>query len=367
MSTPHRSLILTLIATISLSAIASSTYNTIHNRFGALLRPGTGTTLSDNFLCENNTSSLPLIHTDSVHVTGSYRYVVRIANVHNKPHRSYSVTLSSGKKTRITNPQCGLVFNYSDSLNYCALMMQCCDTDPSDDISNVRTMTITLHRISHGTDSIIATYSPSDDIDLYDGLNAIGVETSLTHTTILAGCKRLHPVGEANITAPAAPVRIGYITGPGASTRVERTVLSLPEQQTQIIPTDWTTESLSSHFNNSHDPLEGFYSYLDRDTEDKWLRLGGRYTIAVVANQEGNYDIIYISGAQVRKDLWHTGYLKGSLTPTPFSGTYTATWIDATFIPFTLDVQASFTESSILTIRFPVYRSQVRFYRRPTP
>ena len=94
--------------------------------------------------------------------------------------------------------------------------------------------------------------------------------------------------------------------------------------------------------------------------EDKWLRLGGRYTLALVRNDDG-YDIIYIDGAQVKKSLWHEGMLKGRLTKTMFSGNYEASWIDATLEPIDRDVQATLENGIILTVNFPVYKSQVRF------
>ena len=94
--------------------------------------------------------------------------------------------------------------------------------------------------------------------------------------------------------------------------------------------------------------------------QDEWLRLGGRYTLAIVRADKG-YDIIYMGGAQVKKTMWQAGMLKGHLTRTVFSGNYDATWIDATMEPIDEDVQASIENGIILTLSFPVYKSQVRF------
>ena len=93
---------------------------------------------------------------------------------------------------------------------------------------------------------------------------------------------------------------------------------------------------------------------------DDWLRLGGRYTLAVVRADDG-YDLIYIDGAQVKKTMWQTGMLKGHMTKTIFSGNYDLTWIDATMEPIEKDAQASIENGVILTLSFPVYKSQVRF------
>lgn len=367
MNSLSRIISLTLFATIALAALTSSRYNTAHNIFGSLRHPLMQQSIAKGMLCDNNTTTSPLIHTDTTALSGPFRYFIRIANLHNKPTRSYSVTSPTGDKSKISNPQWGLVFNFTDSLNYHALLLQCHNIDPANDIADRRSMTITLHKVTNGTDSIIGTFTPTSDIDLYDRLNAIGIETTLTHTIILAGQKRLHEIARLTLPAPSSPTHVGYILGPGAKTELERTVLTIPENNATITPTHWTIPDLNRHFSQSTDPVEGYYSYLDRDTEDKWLRLGGRYTIAIVRTPTQSYDIIYISGAQVRKDIWRTGYLKGTLTPTQFTDNYTATWLDATFRPFNLDVQAKIEAASILTIRFPVYSSQIRFYRHNSP
>ena len=109
----------------------------------------------------------------------------------------------------------------------------------------------------------------------------------------------------------------------------------------------------------SADPVEGYWQYLDRDMDDEWLRLGGRYTIATV--QAGNgYDIIYIDGAKVKKSLWQPGMLKGHITKTIFTGNYDLFWIDATMEPIDDEAYATVENGVILTLNFPTYKSQVR-------
>jgi hypothetical protein len=49
------------------------------------------------------------------------------------------------------------------------------------------------------------------------------------------------------------------------------------------------------------------------------------------------------------------------MTRTIFSGNYDASWIDATMEPLDKDVQATIENGVILTLNFPVYKSQVRF------
>lgn len=53
--------------------------------------------------------------------------------------------------------------------------------------------------------------------------------------------------------------------------------------------------------------------------------------------------------------------LKGHLSTTHFTDTYVAMWVDATLQMMSQDVQASVENGVILTMKFPVYASQVRF------
>ena len=147
---------------------------------------------------------------------------------------------------------------------------------------------------------------------------------------------------------------------------VERTTLSTDSQAPRHILTTWTREALDQHLAMSSDPIEGYWQYQDRDMEDKWLRLGGRYTVAVVA-ASGGYDIIYLSGAQVNATQWQPGMLKGHISKTIFDGHYDLEWIDATFLPITLDAYAAFSDGVLMTLNFPVYNSQMRLSKVLAP
>ena len=125
------------------------------------------------------------------------------------------------------------------------------------------------------------------------------------------------------------------------------------------LQTEWTREALDEYFAQSADPVEGYWQYLDRDMDDEWLRLGGRYTLATVQSVNG-YEIIYIDGAKVKKSLWNLGMLKGHIFKTIFTGNYDLFWIDATMEPIDDEAYATIENGVILTLNFPTYKSQVR-------
>lgn len=123
-------------------------------------------------------------------------------------------------------------------------------------------------------------------------------------------------------------------------------------------------DSLLAHVLTSSDSIEGVWEYLDRTNDPQYARPGGRYTLATVANDDGGYDIVYINGAAVYSDSWKPGMLKGRLRPTIFIDHFDLEWIDSEFKPMTEDVHASVTDGSILTLSFPLYKSELRFSRR---
>jgi len=96
------------------------------------------------------------------------------------------------------------------------------------------------------------------------------------------------------------------------------------------------------------------------------LRLGGRYTLALVRADNG-YDLIYIDGAQVKKSLWQPGMVKGHMTKTLFTGNYDLNWIDATMEPIDSEAYSTVENGVILTLYFPMYSSQVRFAKAINP
>lgn len=127
---------------------------------------------------------------------------------------------------------------------------------------------------------------------------------------------------------------------------------------------EWTIDLLKQRFASTSDPLEGFWTHLDRENNPAYARPGGTYTLAVVRTPAGTYDILYISGARILADKWKPCMLKGSLVPTIFVGQYTLMWIDSEFEPITEDLSADITDNSVLALRFPLYESVIRLSKQ---
>lgn len=325
---------------------------------------GRSKVIVDDRLVEENASIGTAITLDTMKVNSiSYRYQLRLANLNNKQGKTISVkNPMTGERTAISNPEWGLIFNYdNNSGNYCAVVLSCDNSTPYDDITDQRTMKVSIvHRADQESHELAHTLL-TKGVSLEDDLNTICVDVDELHVTISIGKNELQQVLEADITRPTGAVSVGYLAGPGARVAIERAVLTIEnEKQVGTSTTLWTREGLDAYLEQSADPVEGYWQYLDRDMQDEWLRLGGRYTLAIVRADDG-YDLIYIDGAQVKKSQWQWGMLKGHMTKTAFSGNYDLRWVDATMEPIERDAYATIENGIILTLHFPIFKSQVRF------
>lgn len=351
--------ILTLLLCLTALTVANAAtiYKTKHNKYEGLARIPDFNPESGEI--DNMHERIDVMLDSTSIATPAYRYFARIANLHNQEGKSYAI-VSGGRKTRVAATQCGIIFNALDDSNYHAVLVSCHNSHLHDDILDKRYMEVELVQVTGNQEQVLKSVQIDKDIDMGDGLNAIGVDVSNNTVNVLVGNNSLNQIFTIELPAMHNSSHVGLAIGPGAKVKVERTVLSYKTNDQSIINTPWTIEKLNQHFALSKNPYEGYWEYLDRDMSDDVLRLGGRYTIALVETEAG-YDMIYVSGAQVKKRMWTTGMLKGRLEKTIFTDNFKASWIDATFRPIDLDVQATFESGVILAVKFPVYKSQVRF------
>lgn len=346
---------------------ARSHYNSASNNFGGLFphpgmrMQGRHKAIEDQLLIEENATMATALTIDTamVHST-AYRYQMRLANLNNKQGKAMSIkNPMTGSRTKVDSPQWGLVFNRDEMGNYCAVVLSCENSAPYDDITDERTMQITVIQYSDGATRELAHTSLSRGVSLEDGMNTLCVDVDERSVKVSIGKNELQQVFELDVQRPAGDVQVGYLVGAGSMVAVERAVLTIDNEQQVASTTSWTREALDQYFATSTDPNEGYWRYLDRDMQDDWLRLGGRYTVALVSAGDG-YDIIYIDGAQVKKSLWQAGMKKGHLSKTVFTGNYDLMWIDATMEPIDKDAHANIENGVILSLEFPVYKSQLR-------
>lgn len=165
--------------------------------------------------------------------------------------------------------------------------------------------------------------------------------------------------GKPDISVPVSlgtGRRVGrYVLCKADTLRDELRVEGLPEPK--FAPFE-SVDALRARLAASDDMNEAEWVYYDRDTDPRRLSLGGDYRFATVSDGRGGYDIVLISGSD-----WPALRIKGSLRPTGFIGQFDLEWLDAFGEPMGAECSALMTDSSLLTLRFPLYGGSVRYRR----
>ncbi|MCM1484369.1 MAG: hypothetical protein NC043_08520 [Muribaculaceae bacterium] len=196
------------------------------------------------------------------------------------------------------------------------------------------------------------------------GANTLSIERNPDNTiSILIGERTLKNAGSFAI----APLRISgndiILSSHGSINIIDLIYASIPDPA-EPLHTGLDPDSIRVLIPEGQLTPEGIWKYLDRDTDDRYTRLGGSYRLAIIKSPEGNgYDIIYFDGAKVLSDKWEPGMLKGHLMPTIFNNHYDLIWYDAHMRKMDTELSADMEQGSILSFSFPLLKSTLRFSR----
>lgn len=351
---------------IATNAWSIGIYSYPGNGYGSLMHKATsrdGVTVgikNDILELENNTTSDYCL-VDSTTLPADFTYSVKIANGNNRRGKSVKSLNADGKVSKTHLQRWGVAIDMMPNGDMITVELRCDNGDAYNDVADNRMLEILVAKHTAASTTVIKSLKVNKDVDLYNGDNILSVNAYGDDIKVLVGRKTPKTVLETTVKREAANSRVGILAGPGSSVKVKRTMLNYEKDNRVAKHTDWTKKTLTEHFRNSTDPAEGFWVYLDRDMEEKMARMGGRYTIATVKNKDNGYDIIYCDGATVNDSQWTPYMIKGSMKKTIFTSNYDATWIDSNFTPLSKDIQATIENAVILTIKFPVLKSQLRF------
>lgn len=107
----------------------------------------------------------------------------------------------------------------------------------------------------------------------------------------------------------------------------------------------------------------GIWEYFDEEVETRIAMKGGRYKLALCPSENGGYDLIYLSGAEIDPSLWHAGAIKGHLALTPFADTFTLYWVDSSGKEISDQTPYATIEGAIMSLVFPLQKARLRFVR----
>ena len=273
-----------------------------------------------------------------------------------------------GTPTNHKRPGCryGIVWSY-DTLrrNYYTATLSP-SGDDNDAVTDSRHVNFEVTYHKQEGDSLMLNKRLTSGMDCERYTNTIGVDidgdNGMAH--IYAGGRNLMSIAEVDMNRRGIP-EMGVM----AVGRCEVEILMSEKQpdMTAALASEWNEHSLTEYMaGNGLKPEEGLWRYLDRSNDDRYCRMGGDYTVAIVDNGDNGFDIIYLSGAETNGRQWHTGLKKGQLIPTQFAGHYNLVWYDATMRPLTEETSATIETGEILRLDFPLLRTSIRLAKLPT-
>lgn len=267
----------------------------------------------------------------------------------------------------------GIAFAINDSTGeyYSATLTPDSDSDNNDIYNTKRSATFTIAcRRDNRPDSIILTRKLTDGIETQRLENTMAVEINCQtgDVDILAGYRNAIPLTSIKLSPEQVKNPMGIIA---RGTPTFSVIVSeyIPDPLT-MTATNHTVQSIAERLSSptvSLHPLEGYWKYLDRETDPLYTSSGGQYTLAVIANPDSDkLDIIYISGAQINASRWTPGMKKGELRPTQFKDVYDLEWYDAE-MKIVNDESNARVEvgGEVLSLEFPLLKAKMRFARLP--
>ena len=309
---------------------------------------------STGFIRISNKGKEPITETFKYDTEGkTFYYTVRIAASPIKKNKF------SGKKH---NTNHGVVWNYIDQQNHYGLSLDKIETG-YDDLTNETYLLAQIYKTENGKKTILYKEKLSKGISVEDNYNYVCLLYNGNDLKVQIGSKYFKTIHTIKDFPLISPCPIGYFVGEKTKIEIRRTLFNPQADPHTANQTQYTIEQLNNRFQITFDHKEGYWQYLDRVMDEREMKLGGKYKIAIIRAGNG-YDILYIDGSQVGNQYWQPLMLKGRLDDLPFIDHYNATWYDARKTPIIDESNATFNDN-ILTIHLPLNNTEVRFYKHP--
>lgn len=108
---------------------------------------------------------------------------------------------------------------------------------------------------------------------------------------------------------------------------------------------------IATAIDEAEDTRAGYWTLTGYSFDEKRVRNGGNYNLAIIPDDAGGFRIYYLGGARIRPDEWKPGMLKATLSPTA-DDNFSASWIDAEGHTVG-DAVALFSSRDDITFYFP--------------
>lgn len=214
-----------------------------------------------------------------------------------------------------------------------------------------------------------------ENVGLFEDNNCLTAECDGEHIRLWVGSGAQCYAGEVSVASDAHSV----VMWSNRKLNVDFMAYRSEINPADALITGAVIEDVEEYLRDSHDLVEGFWCFLDRDTDTRWADIGGNYKLAIVKHglftsidsgvssngQRPIYDILLMGGAVVNGKRWNNGMVKGYLYGTIFENHYNLEWFDSMMESMGGEVSADITDGVILALNFPIYHATMRFSKEP--
>lgn len=232
-----------------------------------------------------------------------------------------------------------------------------------DDMIDDRYLHLDVIRHTSAGDSLIKSVECRSGINPAPGHNHFAVEIDRSSKEAIIS------IGKSSLTTMAVIECDGSAEGRFAvmaTAGVRLPLVVAAYRSVNTVPDSGVDEAAIRMTERRPDSPIGVWEYLDRDTDSRRALAGGRYRLGIIPAADGaagDYDIVYLGGAEVNSQRWKPGMIKGRLKAMPFAAHWDLLWYDSDMRLISRDINASMEQNSILSLNFPLMKSTIRFYR----
>ena len=276
------------------------------------------------------------VYLDTLHTTADTVLVIRQSSPHLIPIAVEARIGFGHSGIRTGRQECcaGIIWGMSGPDEYYAAIIRPGAATLDDTVDDRYIHLEVMRRSKADGDSIMVSEECREGICPAPGHNLLVVELDPDKATATISIGKTDPRQIATLSChETTPGDIAIMATAGVD--IPLAVGAYHRDLPAILLTDIDENTIRNRDRQPGSPV-GVWEYLDRDTDSRRAMIGGRYRLGIVEasdGRKGEYDIVYLGGAEVNPSKWRQGMLKGRL------------------------------KNAILSLNFPLMKSTIRFYR----
>ncbi len=244
---------------------------------------------------------------------------------------------------KVNRPEWGIVWGYRNAENHHALLLRTGESDPQG--FDPPTLQYCIFTVANGDTLLHQPWSntPNSYLNPEADYNQLFIRPVDGGFEIFIGEEREYRLGfcaDDRLFGDEAGIYIG--SGANVAMRNWKVTAQKYVERTPYL----TEEQIKTHLSMSTNPYEGIYEIVLATSSSTNIRLGGEYRVAFI--QDNNeYKLLYLNGAQRAADLWEPGMVKAILHQIDGGEVFRVTWYDANHNPISENIKATISPQEI--------------------